>query len=555
MDEQRSPAPAALTPPTAFGRTDLGLLLLLILVAAGLRSWQLAHTEVAARDSIGYVRIAWQLEHDGDWPRVVRTAAQHPGYPAVLLLVSGPVRYFSGDDLPMTMQRSAQLTSIFAAILLVVPMFLLGRGLFDRRVGFVAALLFQCLPTGGRLMADGLSEPVFLLWTSLAFLCATYGLRKGSPWWFAGVGLCGGLAYLTRPEGALVVAATGLVLVGLQAFARWHRPWLSLAQSAVLLTWGALTVAGPFVLIVGHLTTKNTALQIMQNNVPQVQVKGWQGEEQEDQPPVGKGAPNEALSPPTLAPADGPAWDDKDHPPARVSTGWLLLTTFAKCFFYVTWIPALLGVVLGRDRFRLAPVSWVMLVVCAALGFVLYRVPVVMGYLSDRHTVLILFCSVFWTAAGTLRLGDGCAWLVTHVWGARADGAWGRGTTWAGVLLVPLLGGALVKTLEPLHTDRLPFREAGRWLARHAQPGDKIDDPYCWASYYAGRVFTENTPNLPHAEPPKVYVVVELSANKPPRLHPKTSAKDVAEKGRLVEKWPVKRGKELALVVIYEVPQ
>jgi 4-amino-4-deoxy-L-arabinose transferase-like glycosyltransferase len=557
MDEQRSPAPTAQTPPAAFGRADLGLLLLLLLAAAGLRSWQLAHTEVAARDSIGYVRIAWQLEHDGDWPRVVRTAAQHPGYPAVLLLVSGPVRYFAGDDLPMAMQRSAQLTSVFAAILLVVPMFLLGRGTFDRRVGFVAALLFQCLPTSGRLMADGLSEPVFLLWTCTAFLCASYGLRKGSPWWFAGVGSCGGLAYLTRPEGALVVAATGLVLVGLQAFARWRRPWLSLAQSGGLLAWAALTVAGPFVLIVGHLTTKNTPLQIMKGASAQAPVKAWEGEgeEQEDQPAARKGAADSALPPATTTVTGGPAWDDKDHPPPRSSTGWLLFVTFAKCFFYVTWVPALVGLVVARDRFRLAPVSWVMAVVCGALCYVIYRVPVVMGYLSDRHTVLILFCSVFWTAAGTLRLGDGCAWLVTDIFPARAEGAGGRGLTWAAVLLLPLLAGALVKTLEPLHTDRLPFREAGYWLARNTHPGDKIDDPYCWASYYAGRVFTENNSNLPHGDPPRVYVVVEQSANKPPRLHPKTSSKDVAEKGRLLKTWPVKRGKELALVVIYEVLQ
>src|SRR5579862_5816508 len=138
------------TPPPARKRSDLGLIVLLLLVAVGLRFWQLQHTEITARDSIGYIRIAWRLEHDADPRTVVHDAAQHPGYPAALLLMSVPVRYFSHDDLPTTMQRSAQLTSVFAAVLLVVPMFLLGRELFDRRIGFAAALLFQCLPTSGR---------------------------------------------------------------------------------------------------------------------------------------------------------------------------------------------------------------------------------------------------------------------------------------------------------------------------------------------------------------------------------------------------------------------
>src|SRR5260370_10361857 len=156
MEEQRSPALASPTPSAAFGRIDFGLLLFLVLVAAGLRFWQLAHTEVASRDRIGYIRIAWRLEqevekqrspaHDGDWPKVVRTAAQHPGYPAALLLVSYPVRHYYGGDLPLAMQWSAQLTSVFASVVLVVPVFLLGRSMFDRRTGLVAARLLQRRP-------------------------------------------------------------------------------------------------------------------------------------------------------------------------------------------------------------------------------------------------------------------------------------------------------------------------------------------------------------------------------------------------------------------------
>ncbi len=542
MDGQRSPA--------AFGRIDLTLIFLLLLVAGGLRSWQLAHAEVAARDSIGYIRIAWQLrhaikelrdpaKHDGDWPGVIRKAPQHPGYPVALLLVSVPMRHLYNDDLPLAMQRSAQLTSVLASILVVMPMFLLGRGLFGRRAGFVAALLFQCLPTSGRLMADGVSEPLFLLFVCTALLAAHYGLRRGSSWWFAVTGLSGGLAYLTRPEGALVVAATGLVLVALQAFAAWRRPWRSFAKCGVLLAWGTLTVAGPFVLIVGHLTTKNTPAHVMDTSTAQLSPR--------EQP--------EALVL-TDVPAGPTATQLANEPkplPAALAL-LLFVTTLGKSFYYVTWVPALLGLLLCRDRFRLAPVSWVLLLVVLALGISLYRVPVIMGYLSDRHMVLILFVGTLWAAAGLLRGGNAIAdWCATRsaAWG-RKDGMWGRRPFWAALLLLPIIAAALVKTLEPLHADRVPYRDAGHWLAQNAAPNADIDDPYCWAAYYAGRTLPgDDAPVKPAAPQPRVcYVVVEKGQRLPPVTDPK-KFQDLQP----VQTWPVQHGKQQSEVAVYEVPE
>ena len=49
-------------PPSAARGGNLRLLLLLLVLAAGMRTWQLCQTEVATRDSISYIRYAWQLE-------------------------------------------------------------------------------------------------------------------------------------------------------------------------------------------------------------------------------------------------------------------------------------------------------------------------------------------------------------------------------------------------------------------------------------------------------------------------------------------------------------
>ena len=50
-----------------------------------------------------------------------------------------------------------------ASVLLVIPMFYLGKELFNRSVAFWATALFQCHPQAGQALSDGLSEGLFLL--------------------------------------------------------------------------------------------------------------------------------------------------------------------------------------------------------------------------------------------------------------------------------------------------------------------------------------------------------------------------------------------------------
>ena len=90
-----------------------------------------------------------------------------PGYPLTILAASVPVRLFVHDEMA-ALRLSGQLASNLAGVLLVVPMFFLGAELFNRRVGFWAAAIFQCLPVGLRATADILSEAVFLWWVALA---------------------------------------------------------------------------------------------------------------------------------------------------------------------------------------------------------------------------------------------------------------------------------------------------------------------------------------------------------------------------------------------------
>lgn len=516
-------------PERPISRTDVALLALLILLAAAIRFWLVSHTEVAARDSIGYIRYALQLESE-PLPAVLCRNLQHPGYPAWVLTVSLPVRQVLGGVTPDSMRLSAQLASAIASVLLVLPMYFLGRELFHRAAGFWAALLFQCLPVGSRVLADALSESTFLLFFVTAMLCAVHALRTRSPWRFA---LCGGLcglAYLTRPEGLLLVPAIGLVLVAL----RGHEPWRRTVASAAALVTALAVVAGPYVATIRHVTNKPTPQEILK-----------------------VGQANSGTGP--LFACLFAEWA-----PDGAKGSWIwglraLLAEVIKGYSYFFCVPAVVGLWWFRDRLRVVPGAWVLLLASLFHSLILLRMAIRIGYVSERHVLLLVLCGLFWAAAALWALG---LWLRS-----------GR-SAMAVALLVSLAALALAPGLRPLHHNRAGFHAAGLWLASHAHPADEIVDPFCWAHYYAGRVFQEGA--APERPPEKCYIVVEragmterveqrrklerllsIQVERPDHEHSRLpivpESQIQAVHGQVVYHWPESAAEERAKVLVYEV--
>jgi hypothetical protein len=519
--------------PHSTPRRDWPLLVLLLLLALAMRVWQVTTCEVAARDSVTYVRIAWLLEH-GDWRQVIPKSPHHPAYPLTILAVSSVVRQLDPGLLPDRMQLSAQIASSIASVLLVLPLFFLGRALFDRRVAFWATLMFQCVPASGRVLGDGLSESLFLLLATTALWLSVIAFQRRSPWCFAGVGLFGALAYLTRPEGALIIAATGIILAALQLRRGTRRPWGHFAASALSMSVAALILAAPFMILIRGVTTKNTAIKIFQS-APAT------SDDHRARPPAMSSL---AKQPVVFAVFSGePGTGDASQ--RRLWALMILVIMFGKLAYYIGWVPLLIGLWVYRDKFRLLAGSWVLALVSLAVLPLLYLVALKMGYLSERHVLLVLCFGIYWTVAAVLWLAEWCA-------------AWFPGRRWISpTISATLLGltciAGLARTLEPMHSDRAGFREAGYWLAEHAQPEEDIDDPYGWASYYAGRAFVERPPVHVPGTPHCVYVVIESSNNKHPDLKPASNMEYVREHGAIVKRWPVRRRHETAEIELWWV--
>jgi hypothetical protein len=467
----------------------------LVLLGTAIHSWLIVHAEAPARDGIAFIRYALQLER-APWPQVVVSNHHHPLYPLTVLAVSVPVRFMWGDTTCASMLLSAQLAAALAGVFLVVPMYFLGKRLFNRQVGFWAAALFQCLPVSARISADTLSDPLCLLFAASALWLGFEALNRGSACYFAGCGLCSGLAYLARPEGLLPAVSVGLVLLGLQATAQ-RRLWRQVVWGAASLALAALLVGVPFIAVTGRLTTKPTGLDVLH----------FFGQGQ-----CSSGAALWAVSWVPSAPGDRPtlAWGL-----------WALASEAVRAFQYLVWLPAVVGLWQFRERFRSHPGAWALVATCVLLGAVLLCMTTKVGYLGERHVQLLVLCGSFWAVAAVAALGDRLA---------------ACGFRWATLALLAAVTGFGLPTLaRPQHGNYHGYRRAGEWLALHAAAADPISDPHGCAYFYAGRVFSEGAvpPAAPGRKPVK-YLVVELSQHSPrPNLKWKRQA-EVMDRGTVV---------------------
>lgn len=505
----------ALSAPSARGSRlfdEIRLVALLLVLALGLRVWHYATTEVASRDSIYYIRMAWDFAQ-GRGIEAVRGAEQHPGYPLLVCVVDGIVGPLFSGGLAERYQRSAQVASILASLVLVPVSYCLSRQMFSPWGAFVGVLFLQVLPSTGRLFADGLTEPLFLLLVMASALLGYVALR-GSVWWhYALCGLTGGMAYLVRPEGALFPVSVGVVLV-LRRVSRGAGPWL---PQAFALAISFMVLAAPFVAVVGKLTSKPTANRVL--TADQVSA------------PLPPGSP-----------LLGSWFTSSSHGMGREAWAfWIFLGMLARGTLFVLWLPAFLTLVLCRKAVWSQPGTWAVALACTALELLLQRVAATMGYLSDRHMVVLI-------ALAAILAGGG---VVTF---AERFSGWRRIAV-AGILAAPVSAVGLYRTCEPLHANREGFRQAGLWLAANVPIGDEVQDPFCWTHFYAGRLFLESeTRGLPISHPRRKFVVVDRSASKHERLP--IISEEILKKlgGSPVFIYESKKRKAGEAVVVYEVP-
>lgn len=249
------------TTPRQRRRLQIGVLSILLL-AGGWRVLQAWHLPALSRDGVGFCWYARALGAEGLSYLRTPAAQQHPLYPVLILGTQRAACFVGMPDEPLTWQRSGQLVGMVAGLAVVALSGAIAYRLVQRldvpvspgAAALVAMLLAALLDRNIALSVDVMSDQVHLAF----FLFAVWLLLRLDSWRAATFcGFAAGLAFLTRPEGAVPV------LGGLAVLARTggRVPATQLLGRAAVLVGAFAVCAGAYWLSVGELSAKKNPLE------------------------------------------------------------------------------------------------------------------------------------------------------------------------------------------------------------------------------------------------------------------------------------------------------
>ncbi|MCJ7663503.1 MAG: glycosyltransferase family 39 protein [Desulfobacterales bacterium] len=205
---------------------DLAILLFVSLL---LGTYLFFRTYVIALDgAFQYIPMA-KVFAAGSFKEALGFGGQQPLYSFFIALVSPWVSDF---------ELAGRLISSFFGVMLIFPVYFLGKRIFDQKIAFFSALFVAIHPYIRRFSADVLKESTYLFFLAVAiwFAMRTTQGKKKIPYLF--IPLFSAIAYLVRPDGFEVLVVVFLYILFIKKFdaagERWKVILLLLLSSAIL---------------------------------------------------------------------------------------------------------------------------------------------------------------------------------------------------------------------------------------------------------------------------------------------------------------------------------
>ena len=269
--------PRLAPPSTRIQRKYTWLVLAILILAAGWRAIVALTIPCITRDSVMFCEHGRALGERGMAYLQEPVMQQHPLFPAAGLVAQRTARLFGAADSPMTWQRSGQVVAWLAGLAVVGLAGAVTRRFVQRLelpidarlAGCCGMLLAALLPLNVWLSAEVMSDQLHLAFYLLGVLAL---LKLNSAKMSLLCGLAGGLAFLTRPEGIIVV------LAGLATFIAARRiRWRIRALHAVVMIAAFMACALPYWISTGTLSAKKNPLEWLHDD----EVAGWSGSSSE----------------------------------------------------------------------------------------------------------------------------------------------------------------------------------------------------------------------------------------------------------------------------------
>ncbi|MFQ5601696.1 MAG: ArnT family glycosyltransferase [bacterium] len=151
-------------------------------------------------------------------------------------------------------ELAGRLVSVVAGAFLVIPIYFLGKEVFDKRVGFVAAGFFAVFPPLAFQSTQILTEPLYMLFAILAIYTGLRMLKDYSTGRALLAGICSGLAYLAHPQGVGFFLLLVLWIVAGSLFKLFLIRPLRIVWLMAALLAGFLVVSAPYLFYLKRTT-------------------------------------------------------------------------------------------------------------------------------------------------------------------------------------------------------------------------------------------------------------------------------------------------------------
>ncbi len=212
---------------------------LVVLAAFALRFWLMHYRFAVAFDEVNYLKLGVS-GHLRGLSAVLHTYWS-PLLPALVSLSSAIFRDY---------EFAGRFVSLLAGALLPIPIYFLGKHIYGRNVGLIAATLVAFFPPLAFQSTQILTEPVLMLLAAWAILWGLVLLERESVTMVAATGVVGGLLYLTHPLGVGFVLVTGCwVLSSVLRQRSWHMLVIGLTYVGAF-----LVTASPYLLYLKNKT-------------------------------------------------------------------------------------------------------------------------------------------------------------------------------------------------------------------------------------------------------------------------------------------------------------
>jgi hypothetical protein len=436
------------------GRQHAARIVLLMGCAAGLLGTMAGRTAVMFNDGLRYIAQARRIDA-GSWKDGLLKSVDHPAYPLGIAVVH---RTLGVADTPDGWQKAAQGASVAAGVLWVIPLYLVALELFGGASAWLAVVLSFVVPLTGHVLPDVLSEGTFLLFWTWGLYAALRFLREGSFAWLPPTVGFAALAYLARPEGLLLPMALVACLAAMPILRSTRMLWPRWWAAVGFLVIGPALLVGPYIAMKGGLGTKPAIARLL-----------------------GTAPKSAATAVERARPLD----------PNQSTTATYLLATkaMAESVRDAVTIPllplAVVGLVLAWPPGVRAR-GWLMVtIVLVATALALIRLHATGGYCTPRHAMVIAYLLIPAAAAGLHGLVGRLT--IPGRWVGLDDAAYKPGPAIWLVVLGGLVACSGRETFAPINEPMAGYREAGRWVAEHVPPGEKVADLTGLSLFYGER--------------------------------------------------------------------